>query len=289
MACKQEGGVRTQKLKATMMAFAVLAMAAVCFVGAEDYDADFYDINGEKNVIGTGDSADYTIVYTNNDFNDRQNMNMEISYSASLKDSSGTTVSSGVSPSSGNMNNGVAKTLTVTAPRSAGNCTLTVKYTISVSYTETDDDGKEVTKDEELTREDSYTIHVVNPITLSVTLSNERDVPLEGYGVYFVVDGERIDDSYQTITLGKNGETTVTYKWITDSGNGKHSFQLEAADGGNMVSIEGLGEEHTFYIGDNSYTWVTALLVLVIILLLFVMVWVYRKPVKNYGKPKSRR
>ena len=64
---------------------------------------------------------------------------------------------------------------------------------------------------------------------------------------------------------------------------------LEAADGGNIVSIEGLGEEHTFYIGDNSYTWVTALLVLVIILLLFVMVWVYRKPVKNYGKPKSRR
>ena len=28
---------------------------------------------------------------------------------------------------------------------------------------------------------------------------------------------------------------------------------------------------------------------IVIILLIIVMVWVYRKPVKNYGKPKSRR
>ena len=32
-----------------------------------------------------------------------------------------------------------------------------------------------------------------------------------------------------------------------------------------------------------------ALLVIVIILLIIVMAWVYRKPVKNYGKPKSRR
>ncbi len=270
------------------MAFAILAMAAVCLVGADVSDADYSDITGEKTVIGTSDTAEYKIVYSNNDFNDKQNLSMEISYTASLKDSSGTTVSSGVSPSSGSLDNGVAKTLTVTAPKTAGHCTLEVKYTAKVTYTVTEDD-KEVTKDEEVTKTDSYRINVVNPITLSVTLKNGSDVPLSGYGVYFVIDGERVDDSYKTVDLDKDGSTTVTYKWITDSGNGKHSFYLEAADGGNMVKIEGLGDVHDFYIGDSSYTWLVTLMVVVVILLLLIMVWVYRKPVKNYGKPKARR
>ncbi len=289
MARQQEGGIFTQKLKAGMMAFAILAMAAVCLVGADVSDADYSDINGEKNVIGTEAKADYKIVYVNNDFNDRKDMSMEIKYSASLKDSSGKTVSSGVSPSSGSLDSGVAETLTVTAPKTAGDCRLEVKYTVTVSYTEDDSDGNSKTKEETVTKEDSYVIHVVNPITLSVTLNNESDVPLSGYGVYFVVDGKRVDDSYQTVDLEKNGTTTVTYKWITNSGDGKHSFYLEAADGGNMIKIEGLGDVHDFYIGDSSYTWMVTLLVIVVILLLIIMVWVYRKPVKNYGKPKARR
>jgi len=271
------------------MAFAILAMAAVCLVGADVSDADYSDITGEKTVVGTSDTADYKIVYSNTDFNDKQNLSMEISYTASLKDSSGTTVSSGVSPSSGSLDNGVATTLTITAPKTAGHCTLEVKYTANVTYTEAGDDGTETTKTEEVTRNDSYRINVVNPITLSVTLKNGSDVPLSGYGVYFVIDGNRVDDSYKTVDLDKDGSTTVTYSWITDSGNGKHSFYLEAADGGNMVSIEGLGDVHDFYIGDNSYTWLVTLLVVVVVLLLLIMVWVYRKPVKNYGKPKARR
>ncbi len=270
------------------MAFAILAMAAVCLVGA-DSDADYSDITGEKSIIGTSSTADYKIVYSNSDFNDKKDMNMEISYTASLKDSSGTTVTSGVSPSSGSLDNGVATTLTVTAPKSAGDCTLEVKYKAKVTYTETDSEGNDTTKTEEVTKTDTYRIKVVNPITLSVKLVNKSDVPFSGYGVYFVIDGERIDDSYTTVDLDKDGSTTVTYKWITDSGNGKHSFYLEAADGGNMVKIEGLGDVHDFYIGDNSYTWLVALMVITVILLLLVMVWVYRKPVKNYGKPKARR
>ena len=55
------------------------------------------------------------------------------------------------------------------------------------------------------------------------------------------------------------------------------------------MQITGLGEEYTFYIGDNSYTAWIALLVIFVIILILVLVWVYRKPVKNYGKPKSRR
>ncbi len=271
-----------------MMAFAILAMAAVCLVGA-DSDADYSDITGEKSVIGTSDEAEYKIVYSNSDFDTKKDMSMEISYTASLKDSSGTTVSSGVSPSSGSLDNGVAATLTITAPKTAGTCTLEVKYTAKVTYTAVPDDGDEETKTEEITKTDTYQIKVVDPITLSVKLENKSSVPFSGYGVYFVIDGERVDDSYTTVDLDKDGSTTVTYKWITDSGNGKHSFCLEAADGGNMVKIDGLGNVHDFYIGDNSYTWLVVLMVVVVILLLLIMVWVYRKPVKNYGKPKARR
>ena len=107
--------------------------------------------------------------------------------------------------------------------------------------------------------------------------------------MYFYVNGERIEDSYTTFDLAKEGSTTVTYDWVTDVGEGAYTFSLQPADDGNMVTISGLGEEYTFYIGDSSYTIWVALLVIVIILLALVIIWVYRKPVKNYGKPKSRR
>ncbi len=269
-----------------------MATVGICLVPAGESDADFSDIRGET-VIGVGEDTDYQIVYTNNDYNDETkypNMNMSISYTAKLVDDSGETISSGVSPSSGSLDSGVPETLTTNTPDDAGTYKLVVEYKVEVTYTVTDEDGDET--EEEITPEvpaDEFRIKVVNPITLSVTLTNNSDNSLNGYGVYFVIDGERADDGYKTISLDANGQTTVTYKWITDQSSGAHTFALVAADGGNMVDIEGLGEEHTFYLGDNSYTWLVTLLVVVIILLIVIMAWVYRKPVKNFGKPKSRR
>ncbi|MBR6871381.1 MAG: hypothetical protein IKM91_07180, partial [Candidatus Methanomethylophilaceae archaeon] len=63
---------------------------------------------------------------------------------------------------------------------------------------------------------------------------------------------------------------------------------LESANGG-VVDIEGLDEKHDFYVGDNDYSVYIALVVLFVILAIILLVWVYRKPVKNFGKPKSRR
>ena len=278
-------------MKAVTAAIAVLAMLALCLVPVQGVDADYADISGDSSVIGVGDDADFQIIYTNNDYDstEYQDFNMSISYDAKLTDSSGDTVSNGVSPSSGDLDNGVAQTLTVSAPDTAGRCTLVVEYTIDVSYTTVDENGDEVTNEETLNRTEEFPIRVVESITLSVTLTNNTNTDLNGYGVYFYVNDERIEDSYTTVDLDEAGTTTVTYKWITDSGNGQYEFYVLPADGGNMVDIEGLGERHTFYIGDNDYTWMIALLVIVIILLIIVMVWVYRKPVKNYGKPKSRR
>ena len=279
-------------MKTVTAAIAIMAVFALCLVPLQGVDAEYANIDGETNVVGVGEDADFQVIYTNDDYDSTEypNLSMAISYDAKLVDSSGETVSNGVSPSSGDLESGTAQTLTVSAPNTAGRYTLQVEITVDATYTSTDEDGNETTEDLEIDPTTlEYDITVVEPITLSVTLSNNSNEPLQGYGVYFYVDGERIEDSFTTVDLEANGTTTIEYDWITDAGYGTHTFRVEAADGGNMVEITGLGETHTFYIGDNDYTWVIVLLVVVIILLVLVMVWVYRKPVKNYGKPKSRR
>ena len=270
-----------------MAAVALVAMAAVLLVPLSETEGVYYDISGDS-VIGTEDKEEYTISYTNHDYDDREEMSMSVSYTAKLVDSDGETVSSGVSPSSGDLTNGVSATVTVTAPKTVGDYKLVVEYEPSVSYKGEDGETVEVPEDE-LKKEQEYRIKVVSPVTLSVTLKNDSNVDLTGYGVYFYIDGEKVEDSYTTVDLAKEGSSTVSYEWITDSPNGEYRFSVEPADSGNLVQISGLGEEHTFYIGDNDYTMWTAILVIFLVVMLLVLVWVYRKPVKNYGKPKSRR
>ncbi len=266
--------------------FAVMAMCAVCMVPMAESDAAFSNIGGDS-VIGTNTDAEYVITYTNNDYLDKQDMSMSISYKAKLVDSTGTTISSGVSPSSGTLDNGVSQTLKVDAPKTAGKVKLIVTYDVEITYTE---DGETVeVPEEDLAKEDVFDINVVEPIKLSVTLKNASDVDLSGFGVYFYVDGERMDDSYKTISMTSEGTATVSYNWITDATEGEHKYYILPSDSGNLVEIKGLGEEYTVYIGDSEYNLWIALLVIAIVLLALVMLWVYRKPVKNYGKPKSRR
>lgn len=270
-----------------MMAVALVAMAAFCLAPLAESEAVYYNVDGDS-VIGTENKADYTISYSNHDYDSYADVNMSVTYSAKLVDSSGSTVSSGVSPSSGDLTNDVSATVTVTAPKTTGSYKLVVEYKPTVSYT--DSEGKTVTvPSDDLKKETEFRIKVVTPITLSVTLKNDSNIDLTGYGVYFYVNEDRMDDSYTTVNLAKEGTATVTYKWVTDSSDGKYTYSVQPADSGNLVQITGLGEEYTFYIGDNSYMAWIALLVIFVIILILVLVWVYRKPVKNYGKPKSRR
>lgn len=274
-------------------AVAIAAMFVMVLLPASETSADFSNITGDT-VVGTGEDVEYTIVYGNHDYDEYSDMTISITYTATLKDSNGDTVSSGVDPSEGSLENGVSEVLTVTAPDEAGTYTLTVVYTAEITYVdsstdEEDEDEDEETVEVEVERTDEFTIKVVEGITMSVTLSSESNVDLTGFGLYFYVDGEKIEDSYTTIDLSGSGTATVSYTWIAEVGGGSHTYYVLPADNGQMFEITGLGEEYTFYIGDNDYTLWIALVVIVIIILIVVMVWVYRKPVKNYGKPKSRR
>lgn len=266
---------------------AVLALAAFLLVPMAESDAAYYNTSGDS-VIATEAEKDYYITYENHDYDDKKDMTMSITYTAKLVDSSGTTVSSGVDPSSGDLSNGVSTALTVTAPGTAGTYRLLVTYEVSGSYT--NDDGEKVEFGSELKVTDNpFSIKVIQPVKLSVTLKNDSSIDLSGYGLYFYIDGQKIEDSYTTISLEKEGTSSVTYDWIAEPSEGKHTYSVKPAEGGNMINITGLGEEYSFYIGDNSYTVWIAVLVIVVVLLALVMLWVYRKPVKNFGKPKARR
>ena len=258
-------------------------MAAVCLVPMVDASGDaFTPIEGDK-VIAVEGSGDYTIMYSNPKLAEMTESDISISYTAKLVDSKGETQSNAVSPSTGDLENEEAAELKITAPKTAGTYTLEVVYKCKVT-----DSEDEVQYEDETT--EKMIIKVVNPVTLSVTLKGDVGSTLDpsGVGVFFYVDGEKVEDSYTTFTLNTNGTATVSYKLIDDLSDGSHTFKVVAAEGENAM-IQGLGEEHTFYVGDKSYTALTALVIVVVVLLIVIMVWVYRKPVKNYGKPKSRR
>lgn len=257
---------------------ALLAVAAVGFVPFDEADADSYtSITGTTHVLKVSGSGEYTIMYSDPDLLDIDDVS--IAFSAKLVNRGGETQSSAVSPSSGELDNGTGKVLTVTAPSSTGEYKLEVSFAVKV--------GEDARED----KTETYAIKVVNPIVLTQTLKLSEDTKVDpsGLGVFFYIDGEKIADSYTTFDVTSQGTATVSYNWIADPASGKHVFKVLPASGEDVSFITGLGDEKVFYVGDNSHTAMIALAILFVILMIAVLVWIYRKPVKNYGKPKSRR
>ncbi len=264
--------------KVTLGIMAFLALAAICLAPlAAGVDATISH-DTTDNVYKVESTEEFEIEYVLGE----DDADKDLTYEAKVVNKSDETMSSAVSPSSGSLDSGESKTLTVTVPKDAGSYTLVVDY-----YLGSDDDKEKIAGDE-------FKFKAVNPITLKLNLKTE-DVALnlEDYGVYFYIDtdgdgvDEKMDDSYTTITLASDGTGSVSYDWIADPQLSKYTFHVEAVGGSDL--IKGLNEEHTFYAHDNDYTWIIVLAVLVLIILILAAVWVYRKPVKNFGKPKSRR
>lgn len=261
-----------------MAAALMVAMAFACII-APAADASFSNIDGETNVIEVSGTGNFDIIYSNTDIATVEG-GVDIAFTAKLVTKGGAAVSSGsVSPSSGDLDNGVAKTLKVTAPSSAGSYKLVVSFDCDYQ----DEEGKDVCD----SSVKEYAIKVVKPITLTVNLTKDSDMDLNTFQVYFIVDGEKMDDSITSMYFNSRGSGSVSYNWIADASNGKHTFSVEAV--GNADDVQGLGETYSFYVGDNSYTAWIVLAVLFVVLMVIVLIWVIRKPVINRGKPKSRR
>ena len=259
-----------KKLTLTVMVI-MLAAAFCCVMDAADAKGQI-EHEGD-NFIKVSGTSDFDIVYVLDDGDEGK----DIEYSAKVINKAGETQSSAVSPSTGTLDSGVAKTLTVTAPKEAGTYQLIVLFTVSGG----DADDK--------TEEETYSFKVVNPIKLTVNLeAKDVTLDLKSFGVYFYIDDQKMEDSYSTITLASDGTGAVSYEWVADpAANSTHTFYVKAVGGESL--IKGLDEVHTFYANDSDYSLITAFAVIILIVLIVMFVWVYRKPVKNFGKPKSRR
>ena len=248
-----------------MMAF--LALTAICLAPAcLDVDGEIIHEDG-TDVFEVSTSESFKIKYTLSD----ADADKKITFNAKIVNKSGDTVANAVSPTSGTLYSDTEKTLTVTVPSKVGTYRLVVEYKL----------------DDEKALEEEYQFKAVNPIKLTVNLKAEDvTLNLDGFGVYFYIDGQKMEDSYTTISMGSSGTGSVSYEWIADP-EGTHTFCVKAVSNSGM--IKGLDEEHVFYAHDSDYSLIIALSVIILILLILFAYRIYRKPIKNYGKPKSRR
>ena len=256
---------------------ALLALTGFAGVAiADDSSADSYasaDVTFSASEVKTSDTVTATLNFNEGDANFSK-----VEYSATLLDSTGKNTSATItSPTGSSTTVPFTKDLTVTAPSKAGTYTLKVVYTETIG-TETKE--YTVNKDLKVSEPVTLTVKITNPETSSLAITD---------GVfYFVLDGKRIDESKTTKNIAIGDTATFTYELLGSTlSKGKHTYSLEAAD--NAYNVSGLGTEHTFYYDQGNMNAYTYLMVLLFIIVTIIAVWIYRKPVKNYGKPKARR
>lgn len=283
MVGNEEGGVHTQKIKLfpAIVAVAVVLMSlAVILPSSDNYEGATFDIEGGKTLFSTGevleaDAEDgiYVVKYGS----------VYAAHSKLVDSSGNTTSTSAVSPvdttfTSTSSTAAEKKGLKITAPTTPGNYTLIVEFELT-------NGGERVTR--------SYPIKVVEPIVLTATLKNDTSVAVTNLTVAFVIDGRemKVESDHEDMTVGANSTKTLTYKWVTDNvSGGKHTFHLKATSEGMLeVDLTGLNDEQMFYVGQDDHMMLTIIFVIILIVLFIVLVWIIRKPVKNFGKPKGRK
>ena len=253
----------------------VFAAGAVFFESSSDVDGAVSQIKGETNLVKISGSLTYQIMFYETEDYDT----LDISYTAELRDSGGKVQSNAVSPSSGTLSNGDDRALTVKAPAAAG------KYTLMVTFKEKKNGGNTVET------ERTQIITVVQPVKLTAVLKNNSKVDFTDFAVYFHVNGKLIEGSKQLVTAAAGETATVTFEWVTDTlHNGEHTFQVVAGEEniGDYRDVI-LGGDGKFFVGHWGYELVNVIFGILMVVLLIIVIYIYRKPVKNYGKPKSRR
>ena len=271
MGSIQEGGVHTQKVSAALVMVALLMMGAFvcCPLVSDASDAD--DVIATINVEPTADfcGVSKTVKYT---------LSGDKSYYYKVDLVNSSDVSSGsLSSKSGYLSgSGTYKTtITATAPSTSGDYTFVAKFYESSS------------QDSALLAEKRVPLKAVDPINLKFTLKNDGDTAVD-FTAYFKINGEKVDDSVQAVTVPANGTKDVTYDYyVKDVKDTTYTLCTDDAIVNN--AIQGLNEEKVFYAHDADYTAITAIVVTVIVILLVILFFIMRKPVVNRGKPKGRR
>ncbi len=264
----EEGGVCTQKVNLTAIAVIMIAFTGIAgaLVLADDASAVSFNIEMEEDYVKVSGSITYTVSWTDAD---------DYKYEAILVDSDGEKVSSGISSgSSGTCSDSGASDVVISAPSKAGD------YRLKVTFTNTE-------TEETIVRE--APLKVVDPIKLTVTLKNSGEAA-QTLKVYFYINGEKMEDSGQEVTISGNGTKDVTYNYVVkDVKETKYYVDVEGSGMSGEVSGLGPNSVATYYTHANDFTIIEAILIIALILLLIGAIYIYRKPIKNYGRPKGRR
>lgn len=264
-----------KKLYCLLAVFLVATVGVCSFVneGTNDSDAG-YIITGDQDYVATGETI--TLKVTNP-------TGEKVYCSWDLKNSSGESKNNGSFEV--DVNNFFE--VDVSAPSTAGDYKFVVKF-----Y------NNEDKADEHFVAEREMSVYVVEPITIKVTFSNSSKNAVTFRAHLEIKEGDqwkRVEGSEQDVKVSAynpetetNGTGTYTFDYIVKNLDRTTTYRI-SPDSEIAKGIQGLEKEMHFYTSQNDYSFITWFLVIILIILIIVMIWIYRKPVKNFGKPKGRK
>lgn len=162
----------------------------------------------------------------------------------------------------------------VTVPNTPGRHWLTVTFTF--------DDASEVVRE--------WLIDVVEPYVFTARLVNNGDIAVNGLPVKFILNGDRVIHQ-TTVDLAPGEEKTVEYRYIESLSSGRNTITVTLDSENELVTLSTGTTSMTtvFYIGQPDYSLSHWIMGLTLVIMTFGLIWVYRKPKRNYGRPRGRR
>lgn len=230
----------------------VIVLMAVIMTAAPVSASDAY-VEGPI-VLGTGETASFHLYSPE-----------AVTYSASFPDGS-VDVPYGIVDGDAEIN--------VTMPSTPGRHWLTVRFT-------QDDGTVSVNK---------WYIDVYEGYTFTATIRNGGNMSVNGMPVSFILDGQLINST--TVDMAAGEEITVEYRHVIPPlSGGRHTITvLIESEDGVVLSPSGSTRMNTvFYIGQSDSSLANWLLGITLVVISIALVWVYRKPKRNLGRPRGRR
>lgn len=229
-------------------------------LAAMPVQANYSSVTGPL-LLGTGESAEFELdVGTGN----------TATFVASLKDSNQNSVGS-LNLSYGTIT-GSAK-ITAVMPSTPGTYTLYVTFSFP----------------DNTVRYKDWIITVVQPYVFNAQVINEGDVAVNGITVSFLVDGVIVGS--QVVNVSAQSSTEASYTWVTTGlSAGQHILEVRIDSEDQFVTLFSGGKSYitSFQVGQQDYGGTNWLMGILLAIMALALVWVYRKPIRNVGRPKGR-
>ena len=237
------------------MVVLMLAFAAV------PVQANYASVTGPM-TLGIGSTAEFTL---------EVDSGVTATYTASLRDSRNQSVGQ-VDSSYGQLNG--SKTVNVTMPSQPGTYHLWVVFSFA----------------DNTVRYKDWIINVVEPYVFEAVVVNDGQMAMNGVTVSFLVNGNLVGS--KIVNVSASSSTSVNYTWVSAPlSNGAHTLEVRLDSEDQFVNLYTGGKSHTvtFYVGQQDYGGTNWIMGIMLVIIMLGLVWVYRKPVRNLGRPRGRK